>query len=191
MSISASTEHLVAAQKSAFDTLHAFANASLNSIEKFNALTLATARNTLSEKIESASSLLSAKDPQEIFGIQNSLLQPQIEKAIAYWHELHDISAEAQETWVKLLESQHAELNRNISSLLDGYAKSTANSDVAVAAVKSAISVANSAFENVNKAARRVTGIAGAGVSATVQAVGAANQGQANPGQTATRKKAA
>ena len=191
MSISASTEHLVAAQKSTFDTLHAFASASLNSIEKFNALTLATARNTLSEKIESASSLLSAKDPHEFFSIHNSLLQPQIEKAIAYWHELHDISAEAQETLVKLLESQHAELNRNISSLLDGYAKSTANSEVAVAAVKSAISVANSAFENVNKAARRVTGIAGAGVSATVQAVGAANQGQANPGQTSARKKAA
>ena len=83
-------------------------------------------------------------------------------------------------------EGQHAELNDTVSSLLDGYAKSSDNSGAAVAAVKSAISAANSAFANANKAARQVAGITGAGVSATVQAIGAANQSQA-----VSRKKVA
>lgn len=186
MSISTSTEHIVAAQKSAFDSLLSFANTSLDNIGKLNSLVFTAARSSLADHSENAASLLAAHDLPQLLARQGTLSQPQIEKTVAYWRSLYDLSAETQEALVKLLESQHAELNRNISSILDWYAKSSGNGEVSVAAIKSAISAANSAFESANKAARKVANITGAGVSATVQAVGAANQSQATP-----RKKAA
>jgi len=90
--------------------------------------------------------------------------------------QLHEITSQAQEEFVKLLEEQHAELNTKLSGLLDGYAKTSGDTGSALAAVKSAISAANSAFAKANQAARQVADITGAGVSATVQAIGAANQ---------------
>lgn len=186
MTISASTEQFIATQKAAFDSLLSFANTSLNSIEKFNTLNLATARDLFSGQLESFGKLASAKSPQDALALNQTLNQPQIEKIAAYVRQFHDIASETQEEFVKLLESQHAELNDTLSSILDGYAKTSGNSGAALAAVKSAISAANSAFAKANQAARQVAGITGAGVSATVQAIGAANQTQA-----ATRSKKA
>jgi phasin family protein len=186
MSTSLPTEKIVAAQKAAFDSLLSVAHSSLNSIEKFNSLNLSTTRNLFAAQLESIGSLFSAKTPQDILALQKSALQPQIEKIATYARQFHDIATEAHDDFVNVLEGQHAELNDTVSSLLDGYAKSSDNSSAAVAAVKSAISAANSAFANANKAARQVAGITGAGVSATVQAIGAANQNQ-----VASRKKIA
>jgi len=179
MTISTSTEQIITAQKAAFDTLLSFANASLNSIEKFNSLNLATARNLFSGQLESIGELASIKNPQDALARNQTLAQPQIEKIAAYARQFHDIASETQEEFVKLLESQQAELNDTLSSILDGYGKTSGNSGAALAAVKSAISAANSAFAKANQAARQVAGITGAGVSATVQAIGAANQTQA------------
>ena len=66
---------------------------------------------------------------------------------------------------------------RHYAGLLDKASKSApAGSDVAVAAVKSAIAAATSAFDNMNKAAKQVSEIAEANVAAatnaTVKAVG-------------------
>lgn len=179
MSISLSTEQIIANQKAAFDSLLSFAHASLNGIEKLNTLNLATTRNLFAGNLEGIGGLLAARNPQDIVALQKSLVQPQIEKVAAYAHRIHDIASETHDELVNLLEAQHAELNDKVSAILDGYAKSTGNSGAALAAVKSAISAANSAFANANKAARQVAGITGAGVSATVQAIGAANQNQA------------
>lgn len=179
MTISASTEQIIAAQKAAFDTLLSFANLSLNSIEKLNSLNLSTTRNLFSGHLEGVAKLASTKTPQDILALNQTLAQPQIEKITAYARQFHDIASEAHEEFVNLLEAQQADLNDTLSSMLDGYAKTSGNSGAALAAVKSAISAANSAFAKANQAARQVAGITGAGVSATVQAIGAANQTQA------------
>lgn len=186
MSISTSTEHIIAAQTAAFDAMLSFANSSLNSIEKLNTLNLDTARNIFSGQLEGIASLLSAKNPQDALALNKTLAQPQIEKIAAYAHQFHDIAAEANEDFINLLESQQAELNDKISSILDGYAKTSGNSSAAIAAVKSAISAANSAFADANKAARQVADITGAGVSATVRAISSTNHNQAS-----SRKKVA
>ena len=79
----------------------------------------------------------------------------------------------------KVLEAQLTEFNKAVGGVLDKVSKNApAGSDVAVAAVKSAIAAANSAFDSVNKAAKQVAEIAEANVAAatnaTVKAVGAA-----------------
>lgn len=178
MPISSSAEQFIASQKAAFDTLLSFANLSLNSIDQINSLNLATSRALLTGQLEGVAKFLSAKNPQDALSSNANQIQPQIEQIADYVRQLHEITSQAQEEFVKLLEEQHAELNIKLSSLLDGYAKTSGDSGSALAAVKSAISAANSAFAKANQAARQVADITGASVSATVQAIGAANQAQ-------------
>ena len=187
MSLSSPNEYFAATQKSLLDTAHAPVHLSLTGLEKLNAFHLSTVRSTLLEQLDSGRELLATKDFRDLYQAGGTFAQPQIDKAIGYYRGLYDISAETREEFIKLLEDGHAEINRTISSALDGYAKSSSSSEVAVAAVKSAISAANSAFENANKAARQVAGLAEAGVAA---AAGATSRAVASAAPTKVRKAA-
>lgn len=179
VSLPASPEQLVAANKATFATLFAVFNSALDSAERLASLNVSSTRAVVEDQISSAQALLGARDLQEALALQASLAQPQIEKAIAYARSVYEISSGAQESLVKHLELHQSEVNKSVTSLLDSYARSApGGSQVAVAAFKSAISAANSAFDNANKAARHVANITEASVdaatSATVRAVGAA-----------------
>lgn len=172
-------EQFAQANKANVETLLTIANTAFASAERFAALNLNTARTLLEDSVNTAKTLMGAKDLQELVGLQASLAQPAIEKAIAYAKSVYEIASQTQEEFAKIFDSQYAEVNRNVAEALDKAAKNApAGSDVAVAAVKSALAAANSAYETMNKAARQVAEMAEANVaaatSATVKAVGAA-----------------
>ena len=86
---------------------------------------------------------MGAKDVQEAMAIQASLAQPNVEKAVAYSRSVYEISAQTQEELSKMVEAQFSDFQKTVAGLLDQAAKSApAGSDVAVAAVKSAIAAA-------------------------------------------------
>ncbi|MCL2830010.1 MAG: phasin family protein [Betaproteobacteria bacterium] len=171
-------EQFAAANKATVESLLSLANTALASAERVAALNLNTARSFLEDGVNNAKALMSAKDPQEALALHASLAQPNVEKAVTYSRSIYEISTQTQEEFSRLLESQFGEFQSQVASLLDKAAKSApAGSDVAVAAVKSAIAAANSAFDSMNKAAKQVAEIAEANVAAatnaTVKAVGA------------------
>ncbi len=174
-------DQISSANKASIEAALTLANTAFASAEKLATLNLNTARSILEESVGSTKNLLGAKDAQELMSLQASLAQPTIEKFVAYSRSVYEISAAAQEDISKILESQFGEINKNISAALDKAAKSApAGSDVAVAAVKSAMAAANSAYDSINKAAKQVAEIAEANVaaatSATVKAVGSASK---------------
>jgi phasin family protein len=171
-------EQFAVSNKAAVDSLLTLANTALASAERIAALNLNTARSILEDGVANTKALLGAKDVQEAISIQASLTQPNVEKAVAYSRSVYEISAQTQEELSKLVESQYSDFQKQVAGLLDKAAKSApAGSDVAVAAVKSAIAATNSAFESMNKAAKQVAEITEANVAAatnaTVKAVGA------------------
>lgn len=181
-------EQLAGANKANVETLLTVANTAFASAERLAALNLNTARTILEDSVNNAKSLLAAKDAQELVSMQAALAQPAFEKAVAYSRSLYEIATQTQEEFSKIFDSQYVEINKNVSSALDKAVKNApAGSDVAVAAVKSALAAANSAYETMNKAAKQVAEMAEANVaaatSATVKAVGAT--------ATAKTKKAA
>lgn len=172
-------EQLATANKANVEAMLTLANTAFASAERLAALNLNTARAVLEDSVNNAKALLGAKDLQEVISLQATLAQPTVEKAVAYSRSVYEISAQTQEEFSKLVEAQFAEVNKNVASTLDKAAKSApAGSDVAVAAVKSAIAAANSAYDTMSKAAKQVAEIAEANVAAatnaTVKAVGAA-----------------
>jgi len=172
-------EQIASANKANVESLLTLANTAFASAERFAALNLNTARNLLEDVVANAKILMGAKDVQELMNIQASLAQPTVEKAVAYSRSVYEIASQTQDEMTKVFEAQFAEANKTMTSALDKAVKNApVGSDVAVAAVKSAIAAANSAYDSMTKAAKQVAEIAEANVaaatSATVKAVCAA-----------------
>jgi len=90
-----------------------------------------------------------------------------MEKAIAYSRSVYEVAAQTNGELAKFLEAQAVEFNKNLVALLDKVSKNApAGSDVAVAAVKSALAAANTAYESFNKVAKQATEIAEANFAA-------------------------
>ena len=173
-------EQFAAANKATVDSLLSLANTALASAERIAALNLNTARSVMEDSVSSAKAIMGAKDVQEALSIQASLAQPSVEKAVAYSRSLYEIAAQTQEEISKVVEAQFTEANKTVATALDKAAKNApAGSDVAVAAVKSAIAAANSAYDSISKAAKQVAEMTEANVAAatnaTVKAVGTAS----------------
>jgi phasin family protein len=164
-------EQLATANKASIESILTLANTAFASAERLAALNLNTARTILEDVVSNSKSLMGAKDVQELLGMQASLAQPAVEKAIAYSRSVYEIATQTQEELSKVFESQFAEINRNVTTALDKAVKNApAGSDVAVAAVKSAIAAANSAYDSMTKAAKQVAEIAEANVAAATNA---------------------
>jgi phasin family protein len=174
----ATPEQFAAANKANVETLMLVANTAFASAERLAALNLNTARSILEDSVANAKALLAVKDVHGLVAMQTALAQPAVEKAVAYSRSVYEIATQTQEEMNKVLESQVGDMNKNVVAALDQAMKSApAGSDVAVAAVKQAIAAANSAYDNMTKAAKQVAEMTEANVaaatSATVKAVGA------------------
>jgi phasin family protein len=169
--MSINTEQFAAANKAAVDSLLSVANTALASAERIATLNLETARELVEGSVSGAKALMGAKDVKEAVSIQASLTQPNVEKAVAYSRSVYEITAQTQEELGKLVEAQFGEFQKSVAGLLEKAAKSApAGSDVAVAAVQSAIAAANSAFSNMRQAAKQVTEIAQTNIAAATSA---------------------
>ncbi|MEY3202465.1 MAG: hypothetical protein RIR70_2015 [Pseudomonadota bacterium] len=176
----ATPEQLTSANKAGIEAALTLAHTAFASAERLAALNLNTARTAIEESVANTKALLSAKDIQEVVSLQASLAQPILEKAVGYSRSVYEIASQTQEEITKLVEAQVTEANKNVANVLDKAAKSApAGSDVAVAAVKSALAAANTAYDSMTKAAKQVAEIAEANVTAatnaTVKAVSTAS----------------
>lgn len=179
----ASLENLAAGQKAILDTVQAFVGISLDSFEKAASHHLASSRQVLELQIRQGKDILDSKDIPGALALGGTFLQPYIDNNIDYLRGIHDISNATQEQLIGLIERSHGELNKSVSSALDWYAQSTGHADVAV---RSAVSAANTAFENAHNTVRQVANIADASVKAATSATSRALE-TSNP----SRKKAA
>ena len=169
--MSINTEQFTAANKAAVDSLLSVANTALASAERIANLNLETARAAFEDSAANTKALLGAKDVQEAISIQASLAQPNIDKAVAYGRSVAEISTQTQEELAKLVEAQFGDFQKSVAGMLEKAAKSApAGSDVAVAAVQSAIAAATSAFDNMRKSAQQVTALAQNNIAAATSA---------------------
>jgi len=165
-------EQLQAAQKANVESLLAVANAQFAAFEKLANINASAVKSAFEDSIANTRALLGAKDVQEFVTLQNSFAQPAIEKAIAYSKSVYEVATEANSELSRVTERRVAEWNENFVSLLDKVSKNApAGSDVAVAAVKSMLAAANSAYDNMNKVAKQATEIAEANVAAATETV--------------------
>ena len=172
-------EQFAIVNKASIDAMRILTNTALASAERLATLNLNTVRSAMEDSMANVKAVFSARDPQEVVTLSLAQTQPAVEHVVSYNRSLYDIAAQSKDEVSRLFESQLSDMQKQVANMMDKAAKSApAGSDVAVAAVKSAIEAANSAFSNIKNAARQATEIAELNIAtasnATVKAAGAA-----------------
>jgi phasin family protein len=165
-------EQVVAANKANVEVLIGLANTNFAAYEKLAALNFNATKAAFEDAVAHTKSLMNARDAQEVFNLNVAAAQPALEKAIAYGRSVYELASQTQGELTRFVESQTGEYNKNMVSMLDKVTKNApAGSDVAVAAVKSALAAANSAYDSMTKVAKQATEIAEANFNAASTAV--------------------
>lgn len=165
--------------KAGIDSVAFFANTAFDSIERLAALNLSAGRSLFEASFANYSALLGAKDVQAFVQLQQELAAPAIEKGLDYSRNVYAITTEAKDKIAKEVEIHVADTKAKVSGLVEKALESApAGSEVAVAAVKSAMQSANEAMGNLNKVAKQAAEVTEASVAAateaTIQAAGVA-----------------
>jgi phasin family protein len=164
-------EQVSASGKAGVEAWLGLANAQFAVFERLSALHMNAAKAAFEDSVNYTRAVLGAKDIQEVANLSAAAAQPAVEKALAYSRKVYEVSSQAQGEVTKLVEAQAAEINRNMAGLLDKFAKNApAGSDVAVAAVKSALAAANTAYDSFSKVAKQASEIAEANLAAAANA---------------------
>ena len=164
-------EQIASANKTGVEAVLGLAGSQFAAVERLSALNFNAAKAAFEEGMGRTKALLNAKDPQEYLSLNASASQPSVEKAIAYSRSVYEVTAQTQGEMAKFLEARAAEFSKNILGILDKVSKNApAGSDVAVAAVKSALAAASTAYDSFNKVAKQATEIAEANFTAATTA---------------------
>lgn len=155
-----SPEKFAESQKATIESLINLSTTAMASAEKLTALNLNTARAMIEDSMASMKALSEIKDPQGLMSLQQSLAQPSTEKLMEYYRNVFEIATENREEMNKLIEGKLAEANASVHAMLDEMAKNAPGSDAAVSAVKQALAAANTTYENMTEATRKVIDIA-------------------------------
>lgn len=163
---------LAAAPEAIANACAATSKTMFDSAERLAVLNLNTARGLVDDGSAAARALLAVKSPQDLAALQSATVRPTGEKVIAYYRGCYEILAQGMEEVVKPFEMQMAELNKLVAATLEKAAKSApGGSDVALAAVQSAIAAANTTYDSVSKATRKAIAIAESSFNASTTAV--------------------
>lgn len=163
-------EQIQSTRKTSVEALLSVAATQFSALEKLATLSSSVLKGAFEDTIANARAIAGAKDAQEYFSLQASFAQPAIDKAITYSKSVYEVATQTNAELSKLAEKNVAEWNQNFVSLLDQAVKNApAGSDVAVTAVKQMIAAANSAYDNLTKAAKQATDLAQANVVAATE----------------------
>jgi len=166
------SEQISSTNKASVETFTTIANATFAGAERLAALNLNAARTFVEDSAANTRALLAVKDVEALVSLQKSLAQPDTDKATDYSRRVYEIAVQTQEALTQVVEAQVSELNKNLSLALDEAIKTApAGSDLAVNALRSAISAANSAYDSMSKAAKQANEIAEANIAAATAAV--------------------
>lgn len=153
--IPATNEAVVAAQKAAFAQAQSFSAAAVAGLEKLSALNLEVARAVLEQYATFVQSALSAKTVGDLAELQASAFQAAPEKLLAYGRDVKAIVDEATAGQRAAAQSQVADVQSKFVEAIDAMLKNAPGSEQTVALVKQAVSAANDAVANVQRAAEQ------------------------------------
>lgn len=160
-------EQFTQMQKAAVEAVQTIAMKSVESFEKLAELNIQATKATLTETTEHLQALLSAKDPKALSDIAMSAAQPAADKLASYLKQVYEITNEAGTEIAKLFEKQVAASNKQFASAFDVLTKNApAGSESLMSFVKSTMSAANTAFEQVTNATKQAVDLAEANIAA-------------------------
>jgi phasin family protein len=150
------------------------------SAERLLEVKLKATKSIFSDGVQQAKILPEARDMNELAQVRNALAQPALDNAASYVKDVCDVAVATQSQFSKLIEEQVARYSRHVVNGLHQIVTVVpAESEVAVAAVRSAMSVVTSTYDNFSKSARQLA-----------ETTHASNEATAGPENEAEKKAA-
>ncbi len=163
-------EQMIQFHKATFEMFQAVALKSLEGVEKLAELNIQAVKASLTESNEQFQAVLEAKDPKEVAGVAMAGAQPGTDKVTAYAKHVYEISNDCGTEIAKLFEKQFADSNKQFVDAIDMMAKNApAGTEGVVTLVQSAMSAANTAYDQVNKATKQAVELAETNVAAATK----------------------
>lgn len=154
-------DQLAQLNQEAIDTLQAVALKSVEGFERLADLNMQAIKASISESNEQLKAVLSAKDAKALADLATSAGQPAADKFASYAKQAYEIANQTGAEIAKLFEKHVADGNKQFTAAVEAMAKNApAGSEGMVTFVKSAVSAANTAFDQVNKATRQAVEMA-------------------------------
>lgn len=150
-------EQLVRLQKANLAAVLRLAGIASESAERLLEAQLKATKITFADGVQQAKVLAEAKDLTEFAQVRNALAQPALDNAAGYVKDVCDVAVATQSEISKLIEEQVSQFNRQLVTGLHQIVTAVpTDSEVAVAAVRSAMSVVTSTYDNLSKSARQL-----------------------------------
>ena len=166
------TEQFAATNKANFETLMGMTAKAFEGVEQLTALNMQVVKASLDEATETGLAALSAKDPQALFALQATLLQPSTEKATAYGKQVSAIVASIKADVEKVAGQQAAAAQSSFTALIEAAGKNApAGSGNGLELFKSAMATANNAYDGLQKAGRQAAETAEANYAAVTGSI--------------------
>lgn len=163
-------DQVVTASKANAEAAIRAAGIAFEGTERLIEFNLKAARAAFADGAKTCQSLANVKDVKALLAMVKPATLPGVGQAAGYARGVWEITSAIHSELSKLGEERATEFNKVMVAALDQAAKSgPAGSDVAVAAVKSAIAAANSAYDSAVKAAKQVADLTEANVAAATQ----------------------
>ena len=112
-------DQFTAANEAAINQFAHFAQMSLANLEKFAAIGLDAARDSVEQATAHAASLAGAKDVHEVIAINSAALEPVMKRAYAYSRTVYETAAETNAEVKKVIEKQTSELSKSATSSME------------------------------------------------------------------------
>ncbi|CAB3787225.1 hypothetical protein LMG28614_02452 [Paraburkholderia ultramafica] len=159
------------AQQANLDFFFGLAGSMLEGDEKLVRLNLDTAKATLADWYQRVQDGLSKQNGQEVTGLQDALALPSAEKVLTYERRVAEIASSTQTQLAEVVNARYQEVNRQVQWLVENVAQNAPlGSEAAIAFLKQAITLANTAQESVQKATKQVVEVAQSNLEATTKA---------------------
>lgn len=177
------TDKLQDIQAKNLDLLQELNNKVFEGIEQLTQLQLKTLKASSEEGFSNLRKLMTVRDPQSFASLQGSFAQPaaQAERILEFNRQVYDLVSKTQTSISKLAENQVSQGGKQVQELVESIVKNApAGAEPVVAVLKSALEGAGSAYENLQKAAKKVAEMTENNINAAASAADKATKAATN-----------
>ena len=162
-----SPDQISAAGKKSVDSIYGLLQTQLFAIEKLSSLSFDYLRSSLDASALNAKALLDARGVQDVINLGSAATQPAIDRFIGYSRGVYGVTTEAQAQVGELIKAQAAELNTQAEGAIASLETSgLPGSQTTAAALKTALSASQTAYDNLAKASKQASDFVQASVDA-------------------------
>ena len=164
-------------QLQSLKAMQAYTLASLNGFEKLAELNLQAAKRSVEEGVSNSVALFHSRDPKALADTASAQAKPATDKFGAYANHVYQIANETATELSRIAEKQMSEASQEVFATIDEISKSSPAGTEGIATFyRSAVSAANSAWDQASKVNKQVLDLSEANVDRATGAAQAAKR---------------